>query len=62
MDCSGPWGERITRDKVREWQASMKIGISYYPKDIHVSAEYMGTDDGRCSFEREHVAGGYFTA
>ncbi|KAL2395459.1 Epoxide hydrolase 1 [Exophiala dermatitidis] len=62
MGRSGPWGNRLTRDKVREWQSGVKIGISHFPRDIHVLPSTWTRTVGNCVFEKEHDAGGHFAA
>ncbi|EXJ88886.1 microsomal epoxide hydrolase [Capronia epimyces CBS 606.96] len=58
----GPWGARITHDKIREWQSAVKIGISHFPRDIHVLPSTWTRTVGNCVFEREHATGGHFAA
>jgi pimeloyl-ACP methyl ester carboxylesterase len=59
---SGPWGERMNRDKMWNWLPDVKIGYSHFPKDIHVLPSSSTRTIGNVVFEREHASGGHFAA
>ncbi|KIX00774.1 uncharacterized protein Z518_09839 [Rhinocladiella mackenziei CBS 650.93] len=59
---NGPWGTRISREKIREWQSRVKIGSSHFPRDIHVLPSTWTRTVGQCVFEKEHASGGHFAA
>ena len=58
---SGPWGQRLTRDLLMQWQP-VKIGLSHFPRDIHVLDPTWTRTQGNCVFEQDHTSGGHFAA
>ncbi|OAP65454.1 hypothetical protein AYL99_01426 [Fonsecaea erecta] len=63
MGRSGPWGNRLTRDELRTCQSNgVKVGISHFPRDIHVLPSSWTRTVGEVVFEREHEKGGHFAA
>ncbi|KAK4943789.1 hypothetical protein LTR10_016692 [Elasticomyces elasticus] len=58
---SGPWGQRLTRDTLMQWQP-VKIGYSHFPRDIHVMHSTWTRTLGNCVFEKDHTRGGHFAA
>lgn len=58
---SGPWGERLTRDQLKQWQP-VKIGLSHFPQDLHVLPSTWTRTLGNCVFEKDHTSGGHFAA
>ncbi|OQV00965.1 hypothetical protein CLAIMM_06395 [Cladophialophora immunda] len=63
MGRSGPWGTRLTRDELRAYQSNgVKVGISHFPRDIHVLPSPWTRTVGEVVFEREHEKGGHFAA
>jgi len=59
---SGFWGQRLSRDQILQWQSTVKIGISHFPKDISVMRSTWTRTVGNCVFERDHPTGGHFAA
>ncbi|KAI1620733.1 microsomal epoxide hydrolase [Exophiala viscosa] len=58
---SGPWGERLTRDTLKQWQP-VKLGLSHFPRDISVMHSAWTRTLGNCVFEKDHTNGGHFAA
>ncbi|KEF62850.1 microsomal epoxide hydrolase [Exophiala aquamarina CBS 119918] len=59
---SGFWGQRLSRDQILQWQSTVKIGISHFPRDISVLRSTWTRTVGNCVFERDHPTGGHFAA
>jgi hypothetical protein len=45
-----------------QWIPHVKLGISYFPRDLSVPPRAWGRTLGEVVFEREHVDGGHFAA
>lgn len=59
---SGFWGERLKRPQFKQWLGGVKIGISHFPRDIHVLPSTWTRSVGNCVFEKDHEGGGHFAA
>ncbi|KIW89436.1 uncharacterized protein Z519_09592 [Cladophialophora bantiana CBS 173.52] len=63
MGRSGSWGTRLSRDQLRAYQSNgVKVGISHFPRDIHVLRSSWTRTVGDVVFERDHERLGHFAA
>ena len=60
-----PWNNaetKITRARIKQWNPSVKIGHSHFPRDIHVLPSTWTRTTGPTVFEKTHDSGGHFAA
>ena len=57
-----PLVEKTMVTRSREWNGRVKMGLSYFPKEIVQVRKLWGRAMGPVVFEREHQTGGHFAA
>jgi pimeloyl-ACP methyl ester carboxylesterase len=53
---------KLTREDLKAWNPHVKVGISHFPRDIHVLPSTWTRTIGPVVFETEHLRGGHFAA